>query len=275
MKTKSLVKTLFWAMFLVCFYQFSLMIPTKVIEYKAIAQAEVSAKQYPAKQQTWQKVKYKQVYLDSIGDKVLFSIPYVMDYTYNSLKQQQLQLGLDLQGGMQVTIGLDAVSFLKNLIKRTTDATFLNRLEKVENQRDLSLNESISFFFDSYENVENKNRVIQLFAQNEQIKSKLSANASIDELEEVIIELANEAVSHTQFLLTQRTDGLGLGQTRISKDLNKQYLHIEIPGAKNPDRIRKMLLASATLEFWDTYRITDSGVMEGFIKVNELLKKRQ
>ena len=74
--------------------------------------------------------------------KTLFSIPYVMDYTYNSLKQQQLQLGLDLQGGMQVTIGLDAVSFLKNLIKRTTDATFLNRLEKGDTEKVMELADS-------------------------------------------------------------------------------------------------------------------------------------
>ena len=267
MKTSSITKTLFWAMFIACSFQFSLMIPTGIIENKAETQAELYAHSFPAAQQAAIKEQYVQNYLDSIAEEVLFAIPYVVEYTYPALKKQQLQLGLDLKGGVQVTLGLNAAAFITNLASQSTNTLFVESLAQTQQMSSLTLKESIHYFFDVYTQVEKEETILRLFSKHPQVQQTAATPTSIATLKNTIFQLAETTLQHTQLLLTQRTNSLGLGQTNITEDLDNLYIHVELPGATNPERVREMLLATASLEFWETYRVTDPGIMEGLQKV--------
>lgn len=79
----------------------------------------------------------------------------------------------------------------------------------------------------------------------------------------------------TRYQLGERLNRVGLSQPNITVDLNKQHIYIEMPGAKNPDRIRSIVTSTASLEFWDTYRITDVGMVEAFVAADQLLSNTQ
>ena len=270
MKNKSLIKVLFWTLFLVVTFQFSLAIPTTLVERSAANKAYNYAQDFPIEQQENVKQIYEQSYLDSIATEVVFSIPYIANFTYNDLKDQQLQLGLDLKGGMQLTLKLNTADFLKNLAGDKQRANFDKALNYADSKTGLSQDEYIAAFFDHYQQLESKESIIQLFSRHPQINQL--APSSISALKIAIHQLITTAITDTQFLLEQRINGHGLSQTKISKDVKNNFIYVEVPGAQNPERIRSILVANAKLEFWDTYRITDKSIMESFYAADKRLQ---
>jgi len=273
MKNKTSIKALFWILFIAVIFQFSLMIPTTLVERTAASKATMYAQTFPIEQQQVVKRSYKQAYLENIATEVIFRIPYIANLTYNDLKDQQLQLGLDLKGGMQLTLRLNTADFLRDLAGDVQIDKFDKSLEYADKEMGLSQEEYIDAFFEHYQQLEPKESIIRLFSRHPQIN--LIDVPSIASLKMTIQQLITTAMEDTQFLLEQRINGHGLSQTKITKDEKNNFIHVEVPGAQNPERIRSILVANAALEFWDTYRITDSGITEAFYAADKQLQSKE
>lgn len=274
MERNTLVKTFFCLLILVCGFQYLLMIPTYCLEQDAAKAAELYASEYPCFLQEEKKQLYLQEYLDSISDKTIFKIPYLAEYTYQSLKNRQLKPGLDLAGGMQITLGFDMEKFVSKLAHEPDNIHFATALKQTNVQGDLLSIKYIDQFFDFYQKVENKENIFQNFQQHPQLKDQVHGQMSTIELQQLVIQLSKKMAQQTQSLLEQRINQLGLAQTQIVLDVNKNQILIDIPGVKNPERIRETVLSMASLEFWNTYRITDTGILESFLAADEYLKKQ-
>ena len=271
MKSKSLVKTLFYLLFFVCGFQYLLMIPTYLIEKNAAKSADLYASEYPFLQQEEKKQIYLQNYLDSISNKTIFKIPYVAEYTDQSLKERQIKPGLDLAGGMQITLGFDMEKFLQKIVYEPNNSHFKVALKETNEIGVLHSKKYINTFFNFYQKIENEENIFRNFSHHSQLKEQINGNLTIRDLEELVIDLSKEMVQQTQSLLEQRINHLGLAQTQITLDINKNQILIEIPGVKNSARIHQMVLSMASLEFWNTYRITDSGILNSFLAAEKLL----
>ena len=106
----------------------------------------------------------------------------------------------------------------------------------------------------------------------DRLKDVLSLDSNLATLQKEVRALLTSTLLTTQYQLGERLNGAGLSQPNITAAISKQQLHIEIPGAQHPERIRSMVTATASLEFWETYRITDEGIREAFVAADELLK---
>lgn len=270
MKSKSIIKALFWTLLIAVIFQFSLMIPTSLVERTAKEKAVAYAQAVPLAQQPLAKEVYEKFYLDSIATEVIFQIPYLAQFTYNELKGQQLQLGLDLQGGMQLTLQLNTADFLKDLVGESSTDNFYKAIAATDNLN-LAQKEYITAFFDHFQQLEEAEYIIRLFSKHPQIN--IPASASLQDLETAINQLLVTVAEDTQFLMEQRINGHGLAQTKISRDVANNYIHVEVPEAQNPERIRSLLVSAAELAFWDTYRITDRGVLDAFYAADNQLQE--
>ena len=271
MKIKSIVKTLFWVLFITCLFQYSLMLPTYAVEQKANNLATTYAAQFPLEQQEAIQQQFVQNYLDSKSNESVLRIPYVTDFSYNDLKGQQLQLGLDLKGGMQVLLGINKATFLKQLVDDSSPSNFEKALALTNEQITTTDPNYITVFFDNFQSVEQDATIIRLFLKNSLLKEKLSLDTDIATLQHEIDALLSSTLLTTQYQLRERLNSIGLGQPSLTADINKQYLRIEIPGAQHPERIRSIVTTTASLEFWETYRITDEGILENFMEADRLL----
>lgn len=275
MKNKSIVKFFFWLFFFVCGFQYCLMIPTCLIEQNAAKAAELSIGDYPTFHSEEIKELYIQEYLDSIADQTIFKIPYVAEYTYQTLKERQLRPGLDLAGGMQITLGFDMETFIRNLADEPNDTHFEEALKHTKKSGPLSSVEYVDELFNFYQKIESEEGIKRNFQGHAQLKDQIKIHTTTKDLKELVIEQTKDMVKRTQTLLEQRINHLGLAQVQISLDLKNNYILIEIPGVKNPEYIREMILTMASLEFWNTYRITDPGIRESFIATDDLLQERE
>ncbi len=238
-------------------------------------QAYLQASELPYEQQAAMYDYYYQENIDAARNEVLFSIPYITDYTYQSLKDRQLQLGLDLQGGMQFTVSIDSESFLSHLTDLQNDPAFTAALANTNQQTNLSHLAYIDAFFDHYQKLEEAEKIIQFFGKNNQLNEQLYNIESVDQLKNHIHMLSKEMLNDTRNLLHLRLNATGLSQSQIHVDANQFNLKIEVPGAKDPERIRALLTDTAALEFWNVYRISDAPILEGLVAADRLLKAEE
>ena len=268
---KSIIKTTFWVLFLTCLFQYSLMIPTYAVEQKAAQLATEYAAQFPIEQQASIQQQFTQNYLDAVTNEPMLSIPYITDLSYKDLKEQQLQLGLDLKGGMQVSLGINKANFLKQLLNHSTPANFEKALVLTNGQVATTSPNYITVFFENFKSIEQEETIVRLFLKSDLVREGLSPDTNVARLQKEVNTLLIATLQTTQHQLRERLQSVGLNQPNIIADLSKLQLHIEIPGAQNPERIRSMVTSTASLEFWDTYRVTDDGFQEAFVAADQLL----
>jgi len=271
MKIKSLIKTLFWVLLVTCLFQYSLMLPTYAVEQKAEKLATTYAAQFPVDQQATIQQQFVRNYLETMEDEPILRIPYITDFSYNDLKEQQLQLGLDLKGGMQVVLGINKEAFLKQLVNHTTHSNFEKALS-LTNEQISSIDPTyIDVFFKNFQSLEQEEAIVRLFLKSNLLKGVLSQDTDLTILQKEVNTLVTTTLLTTQYQLGERLNSVGLSQPNITADVSKQHLHIEIPGAQQPERIRSMVTATASLEFWETYRITDEGILGAFVEADQML----
>jgi len=275
MQSNSLVKFVLAILFISCAFQFALLIPIKQIENKAMHVAYLAASKVSYEKQEEAYQFYYNEYIESASDKVVFSIPYISDYTYQSLKDRQLQLGLDLKGGVQFTLSFDSEAFLKNLIVGDNNPSCATALIKANQQTGLSHPAYIDAFFDSYQQLEDPATIIHLFSQNPQFKNSLHNVQTIEQLKNHVNALSQTMINNTKDLLIQRLNHTGLGQANLNVDSDRHHVQIEVPGANDQERIRGLITDVASLEFWNVYRVTDPGILESFVVADQLLMKTE
>jgi SecD/SecF fusion protein len=266
MQSKGVVRFFLIALTIVCLYQYLLVIPTNNIESDARAYADdCSGKNTKL---GWQGCYAE--YLDSLSTETVFEIPLIKKFTYADLKKSQLAMGLDLKGGMSVLLQVDLRDFLESLSGNSTDPNFAKALNRATELQRTQQGDYIALFAQAWREVGEGRSLASIFARNEASGIKFDA-PDADALN-TIRTLANGTVGETYKRLKQRIDKLGVVQPNVSLDAARDLIQVELPGIDNPQRARDMLVGQAKLEFWETYRVSDEGIIQGFVNADDMLK---
>jgi SecD/SecF fusion protein len=274
MQGKNIVKFFLILLVIVCAIQYLFIWPTSKEEKKADQVAQEAAANAAEGQNPDELAKLaRTTYLDSVSSEVIFKIPLIKDYTYEDLKRQQLALGLDLKGGMSVVLQVDLREFLTTLSENSRNANFLQALDNAtERQRTANI-DYITLFGEEYRKIDESEPLANIFIRNASMRDKINYESSDVEVLRIIREMANETVDLTFKRLKDRIDKFGVTQPNVSLDEGRDIIIVELPGIDNPERARRFLQASAKLEFWDVYRISDPGISSAFVEADRLLDK--
>ncbi len=267
MQSKGVVRFFLIALTLVCLYQFSLTIPTNKIENEAKRYADECSK---SPNTTWRKCQAD--YLDSLSSEPVFEIPFIKKFTYADLKKSQLAMGLDLKGGMSVLLQVDLRDFLKSLAQGNTDPAFTQALDKAGEMQRTQQGDYISLFAQTWRETSGGKPLASVFARNESLKGQINFDSPDADVLRTVRTLADNTVDETYKRLKQRIDKFGVVQPNVSLDASRDLILVELPGIDNPQRAREMLVKSAKLEFWDTYRLTDDNLQQRFIDADMKLR---
>jgi SecD/SecF fusion protein len=266
MQSKGVVRFFLIALTIVCLYQYLLVIPTNNIESDARAYADNCSGSNP--KLGWQGCYAE--YLDSLSTETVFEIPLIKKFTYADLKKSQLAMGLDLKGGMSVLLQVDLRDFLVSLSGNSSDPNFTKALDRAAELQKSQQGDYITLFAQAWKELGEGRTLASIFARNE--ASTIKFDAPDADAINTIRTMANGTVDETYKRLKQRIDKLGVVQPNVSLDAARDLIQVELPGIDNPARARAMLTGQAKLEFWETYRIQDESLIQGFTQADDLLK---
>ena len=202
-------------------------------------------------------------YIDSISsEKVYFG------YTYKDIQSKAINLGLDLKGGMNVMLQVQLEDLVKALADGDTTPEFTNALALAKERSVDSRNDFITLFAEAWEETANGMPLAQIFGTYE-MRDKISPESTDAEVIEVIRAESESAISNSFNVLRNRIDRFGVTQPNIQKLGNSGRILVELPGVKEPERVRKLLQGTASLEFWATYTNEE---IEGYLgEANNML----
>ena len=252
MQNKGLVITLAVCLALVSAFYLSFSFVTNSYDKKAVEYAQGdAAKEYQ--------------YLDSVaGEKVWFG------YTLKECREKELNLGLDLKGGMNVTMEVSVPDILRVLSGHNTSDIFNQAIALANQKQRVSGADYLTLFFESFYELDPNAQLASIFSTFE-LKDKVSLNSTNAEVEKVITEEVNGAIDNSFNVLRTRIDRFGVVQPNIQKLSQTGRILIELPGIKEPERVRKLLQGSANLEFWETYELAE--IFPQLIQINDELAK--
>ena len=232
MQNKGFVKFFAFALTLVCLFYLSFSFVTRHHMSKAA-----------------EDPKGETHYLDSMqNEKVWFGA-----YTLKQCREMEIGLGLDLKGGMNVILEVSVPDVVKALADNKTDEAFNNAVAVASKQSITSQEDFITLFIREYKNQAPTGTLAELFA-TQQLKDKVNTRSTDAEVEKVLREEVQAAINNSYNVLRTRIDRFGVAQPNIQTLEGKMgRIMVELPGIKEPERVRKLLQGSANLEFWETY----------------------
>lgn len=198
-----------------------------------------------------QKSRLQQL-LDSTGDSKVG--PFGLT-TYKSAKDEELKLGLDLQGGMSVTMEVGLDGLIRSLANFSKDASFNTALNNAVARKANTGSDLITLFGEEYKKVAGGKKLVDLFYTRSD--KKLKIDATDDEVLAYLRTEASDAFANTTRILTTRIDRFGLASPSINPDAQKGIINIELAGIRDPERVRKYLQSTANLQFFEVYSIAD------------------
>ena len=189
------------------------------------------------------------VYIDSIMNKKV----YAGVYTFKQVREMGIGLGLDLKGGMNVILEVSVPDVVKALADHKTDEAFVNAVAIATKQAASSNNDFITLFIKEYKNQKPDGTLAEIFA-TQQLKDKVNTKSTDAEVEAVVRAEVDAAIANSFNVLRTRIDRFGVAQPNIQElEGSMGRIMVELPGVKEPERVRKLLQGSANLEFWETY----------------------
>ena len=211
-------------------------------------------------------------YLDSMKEKQIMNVPILFPkLTYQNAIEKELNLGLDLQGGMNVTLEVGLDGLIRSMSNNPKDPILNKALDRAIQQKANSDADFVTLFLAAFKETNPNGKLAGFFAGTSQT-SRIKVTSTDAQVIEVIREEANLAVTRTYERLTARIDQFGVAQPNINLDKNKGTINVELAGVQdNPERVRKYLQATANLEFWETYT-NNNPELTGLGRIDELVK---
>ena len=201
----------------------------------------------------------KQKYLDSIWNKPVYNL--VSDFTFKDIKESELNLGLDLQGGMHVTLEVSPVDILIGLSSNSKDPDFLNAIKIAKQNIKGTQQDLISEFYNEFQNLAPQKNLAEIFATVSN-RGRISFDTSDSEILDIINEEVERAIDRSFNILRTRIDRFGTSQPNIQRLQGTGRIQIELPGVDNPERVRKLLQGVAKLEFWEVAEASETDVLQ-------------
>ena len=276
MQSKGAIRLVAILLAIACLWQLSFTLVTNIHENRAEKFAEKAA-QNAQNSAAFAKVAVadQAYYLDSIrkeqskwytdsisSEKVYFG------YTFKDVKAKEINLGLDLKGGMNVMLQVQLEDLVKALAGNNSSPEFLQALSLAKERSVNSSSDLITLFGEAWNEVAGTQRLAQIFGTYE-MRDRIKPESSNAEVLNVIREEAESAVSNSFNVLRNRIDRFGVTQPSIQKIGNTGRILVELPGVKEPERVRKLLQGTASLEFWTTY--DNSEIYPYLLEANNML----
>ena len=206
-------------------------------------------------------------YIDSISSEKIY-----LGYTFKDVQSKSINLGLDLKGGMNVMLQVQLEDLVRALASGNTTPEFTNALALAKERSVDSRNDFITLFSEAWKETSNGMPLAQIFGTYE-MRDKISPESTDEQVIEVIRAESESAISNSFNVLRNRIDRFGVTQPNIQKLGNSGRILVELPGVKEPERVRKLLQGTASLEFWATYPNEE---IEGYLaEANALLAEMQ
>ena len=260
MQNRNFIKIVAVVFALICLYQLSFTWIADGVESDAIEYAETY-------NENEREAKVKQ-YLDSINSEEVYDI-FIAQYTYADCKQRELNLGLDLKGGMNVTLEVMVVDVLKALSNNSSDELFNSSIQNALKAQENSQDDFVTLFGIEYEKLSPNNGLAVIFTS--QLKDKVKINATNNQVIDVLKLEVEDAISRSFNILRSRIDRFGVTQPNIQRLETAGRILVELPGIKDPERARKLLQSTAQLEFWETYEYSE--LFQSLENVNTYLRE--
>ena len=267
MQNKGLIRFLAWAFALVCLFQLSFTVVTSSVQSKAKKNAENYIKSEQVQKFVAERTSNDgdaQVLLDSLRnaneahylDSMATEKVY-LGYTYRQCQGREINLGLDLKGGMNVMLEVSTVDVVRALADHTEDTLFNHAIDiALANQKRTTNRDFVSLFYDAIRGLDPNVQLASYFSG--QLRDKIKLGDDNDAVIKVVREEAAGAYDRTYQVLSQRIDKFGVAQPTIQKLRASERILVELPGVKEPERVRKLLQGTAQLEFWLTYDNTEA-----------------
>ena len=236
MQNKGIIKFAAIVLTLLCLYALSFTFVTNKVENDA----KEFAKGDPIKEKR---------YLDSISNQPVYPL---FNHTFQYCKQKEIPLGLDLKGGMNVTLEIELSQLVRSLANNPSDATFNQALHNAEGRLSTSQENLISLFISEYEKLSPSGKLSIFFATKENA-TDLKLNATNREVKSFLNKQATSAVERSYNILRTRIDKFGVTQPNIQLQEGSNRILVELPGVTEKERVRKLLSGSAKLEFYETF----------------------
>tara|TARA_B100001250_G_scaffold162262_1_gene139411 strand:- start:3053 stop:6037 length:2985 start_codon:yes stop_codon:yes gene_type:complete len=259
MQNRNFIKIFAILFAIVSLYQLSFTWVAGGVEDDAVAYAST----YPIEEQE----EKERFYLDSVNSEPVYDI-FLTEYTYAACKARELNLGLDLKGGMNVTLEVMVVDVLRALSNNSKDSVFNLSIEKALYAQKSSQDDFVSLFGLEFEKLSPDNGLAVIFTS--QLKDKVKINATNNEVMVVLNTEVEDAISRSFNILRSRIDRFGVTQPNIQRLETAGRILVELPGIKDPDRARKLLQSTAQLEFWETYEYNE--LFQAFESANDYLR---
>jgi len=265
MQNKGTIRFFAIAFALVCLYQLSFTYFTRSVESDALEysnsetakiQAKKLAKGDPTKEIYYLdsiKKSREKYFIDSMSNEVVYNL-LIRKYTYKECKEREINLGLDLKGGMNVTMEVSVVDIIKAMSGNSQDPTFIKAIDKAQEMQKTSQKDFVTLFGEAFQSIDPNAKLSSpsIFGTPD-LKDKVTFNSTNEEVLKILKDEATQAIDRTYYILRTRIDKFGVTQPNIQKLSSSGRILIELPGIKDPDRVRKLLQGTAKLEFWETY----------------------
>ncbi len=295
MQNKGAIRAIAIIFALIFVYQLSFTVVTKIVERKAeknaIAQvfpkdangqdiavsesiqdaiAETMEKRNMDEPQAknYLKDRLENSYLDSMNNVNVYNLGF-KKYTYRDAKEKEINLGLDLKGGMNVTLEVSVKDIVKALSHDSQDPTFLQAMELATKRQQASKGDFVTLFGEAYKEVDPNAKLVSIFLLEFKDKKDININSSNEDVLKVLREESDAAIDRSYQILGTRIDRFGVAQPNIQKLENSGRILVELPGIKDPERVRKLLQGTAQLEFWETYNFSE--IQQAFVQADAKL----
>lgn len=243
MQNRGAIKAIAIILAIACAYQLSFTFVARNIEKKAARYAEG----FPVELQQ----ERQQSYLDSIKSRKVF-----LGFTYKQVKEREINLGLDLKGGMNVMLEISVEDVVRALSNDSQDPIFNAALSQARSEQKNSAEDFITLFSRAYADLSG-NAPLALIFNTQELREKITPTSTNEQVIRVLREEAESAIDNSFNVLRSRIDRFGVTQPNIQKIGASGRILVELPGVKEPERVRKLLQGTASLEFWLTYNNTE------------------
>ncbi|MDR2359343.1 MAG: protein translocase subunit SecDF [Prevotellaceae bacterium] len=281
MQNKGAIRLVAILLGLACFYQLSFTVVTRMEEGKAKEYAAVAVeqfrqtpeyaaiddnnKEFSAAELERGREKY---YLDSVSSEKIFFL-----YTYKECKEKEINLGLDLRGGMNVMLEVSVMDIVKSMANQNASPYLHEALGIATKNYNATGGDFVSLLGDAWSQVAPGRSLADEFSYELQYVRKETRQLTNTEVLAILRSDAESAIANSFNVLRNRIDHFGVTQPNIQRLTNSGRILVELPGVKEPERVRKLLQGTASLEFWTTYE--NSEIYQALVEANRLIKEMQ
>lgn len=271
MQLKGLVKIFTIALILISLFQLSFTFVVNNFEKKqaALVERQVKTENPTLSGEALEIAKADKLrfVLDSMSNKSVMNLG-VTEYSYQEAKDQQLNLGLDLQGGMNVVLEVSLDELIRNMSNNPQDPALNAALVKAKSMQSSSQDNFSNLFVKAYEAMNPNAKLAPLFMKPD--GKTITTTSTNDQVRAAIFKESEDAIDRTFRVLQTRIDQFGVAQPNLNLDKNRGIISVELAGVSNPERVRKYLQATAKLEFWETY--SQHEIAQNIMKADEALR---